>query len=180
MADFSIVEYFERIVPEQFAAAIAEKPEAGEQPELKATYVIEGEGGATYGLRIAGGKLEVVPGGIEGSDITTTTGVQEWISATDATDRDLVVDLYIRGKVQAVKNLQGVVHLDLTREDGSPYTSTLVLGGVSEPEVTMRMTTSDYVDMMHGRLNGQMAFMTGKLKFEGNLPLLMKLGTISA
>jgi len=180
MADFSIAEYFEQIVPGQFAAAVAEKPEAGGQPELRATYVIEGEGGATYGLRIAGGQLEVVPGGIEGSDIQTTTGVEEWLSAADAAERDLIVDLYARGKVQAIKSLQGVVHLDLTRADGSPYTSTLVLGGASEPEVTMRMTTGDYVEMMHGRLNGQMAFMTGKLKFEGSLPLLMKLGTLSA
>lgn len=180
MPSFSVAEYFERIVPEQFASAIAEQPEASSQPELTATYEINGEGGATYGLRFANGQLEVVPGGIAGSDIKTTTGVAEWAAAVDTGARDLIVDLYARGKVEVIKSLQGIVQLDLTNPDGSPYASTLVLAGADEPEVTLRMTTGDYADMMRGQLNGQMAFMTGKLKFEGSLPLLMKLGALSA
>jgi putative sterol carrier protein len=34
--------------------------------------------------------------------------------------------------------------------------------------------------MLSGELNGQMAFMTGKLKFEGSLPLLMQVGALSS
>lgn len=180
MPSFSVAEYFERIVPEQFASVMAEHPEASGQPELTATYEINGEGGAVYGLRMTAGQIEVVPGGIAGSDIKTTTGVAEWAAAVDTGSNDLIVDLYGRSKVDAIKSLQGIVQLDLTNPDGSPYTSTLVLSGADEPEVTLRMTTSDYADMMRGQLNGQMAFMTGKLKFEGSLPLLMKLGTLSA
>ena len=52
--------------------------------------------------------------------------------------------------------------------------------GPPEPVVTLRMTDDDYAAMMRGELNGQMAFMTGKLKFEGSLPLLMQIGALSA
>lgn len=179
MSETTVAAYFEQTVPEQFNAALAAIPEAAEQPELTATYEINGEGGGTYGLRLSGSTIEVVPGGIDGSDLRTTVGVDAWRSALDVADRDPVVDFYARGKAQAIKALQGVLRLDLTNADGSPYESTLVFGNVEEPEVTLRMTTSDYIDMMTGRLNGQMAFMTGKLKFEGSLPLLMKLGSIS-
>jgi putative sterol carrier protein len=42
------------------------------------------------------------------------------------------------------------------------------------------MAADDYTAMMRGELNGQMAFLTGKLKFDGNLPLLMQVGALSA
>ena len=40
------------------------------------------------------------------------------------------------------------------------------------------MTAGDFVDMMNGKLNGQMAFMTGKLKVAGDMGLAMKLQTL--
>ena len=55
-----------------------------------------------------------------------------------------------------------------------------MIDAAAEPEVTLHMTADDYVAMMRGELNGQMAFLTGKLKFDGNLPLLMQVGALSA
>ena len=40
------------------------------------------------------------------------------------------------------------------------------------------MTDSDFIDMVEGKLNGQMAFMTGKLKIKGDMSLAMKLGNV--
>ena len=37
------------------------------------------------------------------------------------------------------------------------------------------MKESDYLDMINGKLNGQMAFMTGKLKIAGDMGLALKL-----
>ena len=36
------------------------------------------------------------------------------------------------------------------------------------------MTTQDWLDMLHGKLDGQMAFMSGKLKIKGDMALAMK------
>jgi putative sterol carrier protein len=40
------------------------------------------------------------------------------------------------------------------------------------------MAASDFLDMVSGKLNGQMAFMTGKLKVEGDMMLAMQLGNV--
>ena len=43
------------------------------------------------------------------------------------------------------------------------------------PNVTMTMKESDYLDMVNGKLNGQMAFMSGTLKITGDMGLALKL-----
>lgn len=45
----------------------------------------------------------------------------------------------------------------------------------ANPDITITMKDSDFVDFINKKLSGQMAFMTGKLKFKGNMQLAMKL-----
>lgn len=182
MPDFSNpAEYYERIVPQQFFAAAAEAPERFVDDQgLTATYIIEGEGGGTYGLRAYGKQIEFTPGGIEGSDLLTTMTIQAWRASTSDDAIDPLVDYLRRGKADVVKALKGRVSLDLTGADeGRSYESSTVFNNTPDPEVTLRMTTDDHAAMLRGDLNGQMAFMTGKLKFEGSLPLLMQVGNLS-
>ena len=40
------------------------------------------------------------------------------------------------------------------------------------------MTAADFVEMMNGNLNAQMAFMSGKLKVAGDMGLALKLQSI--
>jgi putative sterol carrier protein len=39
------------------------------------------------------------------------------------------------------------------------------------------MAESDYLDLVSGKLNGQVAFLTGKLKVGGDMGLALKLGS---
>ncbi len=48
-------------------------------------------------------------------------------------------------------------------------------GSHASPNVTFSMKESDYLDMINGKLNGQTAFMTGKLKIAGDMGLALKL-----
>ncbi len=54
----------------------------------------------------------------------------------------------------------------------------IVSGNIAEPKVTITMTAKDFVDLVEGRLNGQMAFMQGKLKLKGDMSLALKLQQI--
>ncbi|HXG18204.1 MAG TPA: SCP2 sterol-binding domain-containing protein [Methylomirabilota bacterium] len=51
-------------------------------------------------------------------------------------------------------------------------------GKHASPNITITMKESDYLDMINGKLNGQMAFMTGKLKIAGDMGLALKLQSL--
>ncbi len=45
-------------------------------------------------------------------------------------------------------------------------------------DCTIKMSLSDLIDMVGGKLDGMTAFMTGKLKIEGDMGVAMKLQSI--
>ncbi|MEJ2747749.1 MAG: SCP2 sterol-binding domain-containing protein [Anaerolineae bacterium] len=47
-------------------------------------------------------------------------------------------------------------------------------GAADSPKSTVRMDAGDYHDMITGKLNPMMAFMSGKVKVEGDLNTVMK------
>ena len=51
-------------------------------------------------------------------------------------------------------------------------------GKHDKPNITLTMKEGDYLDMINGKLNGQMAFMTGKLKIAGDMGLALKLQSL--
>ena len=69
---------------------------------------------------------------------------------------------------------EGAWVVDLTNADGEYVKA----GTIEEPSVTIAMDSTDFVDLVEGRLNGQMAFMQGKLKLKGDMSLALKLQQI--
>jgi putative sterol carrier protein len=63
--------------------------------------------------------------------------------------------------------------VDLTKPGGEVGT-----GATANPGCTVTMSDNDFVALFTKKLNGQMAFMTGKLKIKGNMGLAMKLQQI--
>jgi hypothetical protein len=174
--------YFTQMIPEQYAAALAGAPaNVADQPELSAIYEITGAGGGTYALRVAGPQIEALPvEQLVNPDMRVVMSYDDWRSFVESDATDVLVDYITRRKVAVVQGLKGTVRLELMRSDGSTWQSATTFGGQAEPAVTLRMTNEDYRAMLSGELNGQMAFMTGKLKFEGSLPLLMQIGALSS
>lgn len=173
--------YFTQVVPQQYAAALATAPaNMADQPELTAVFEITGDGGGTYGLRAAGARIDALRGDqIANPNMRVVMSYDDWHAFAESGATDQFVDYVSRRKVGVVQGLKGTVRIELTRSDGSIWQSTTIFGGHDEPAVTLRMTNDDYRAMLSGELNGQMAFMTGKLKFEGSLPLLMQVGALS-
>ncbi len=44
----------------------------------------------------------------------------------------------------------------------------VIEGGKESPTFTLKMDGDEYIKMAHGKLNGAMAFMTGKMKISGD------------
>jgi hypothetical protein len=173
--------YFTQTLPQQLAELHATTPSAADQPELTAIYEITGADAGTFGLRWRDGQIETVPADtIPNPDMRTTMAHDDWLAFAESGVTDPFVDYIGRGKINILKGLKGTVRLELTRADGSIWRSDTTFGGQAEPGLTLMMTNDDYRAMVAGELNGQMAFLTGKLKFEGSLPLLMQIGALTA
>ena len=85
----------------------------------------------------------------------------------------------------AAKGMNSVIQFNLTGDGGGQHYVQIKDGACSvgdgahaSPNMTMTMAAQDYVDMISGKLNGQMAFMSGKLKIAGDMSLAMKMQTL--
>jgi putative sterol carrier protein len=43
------------------------------------------------------------------------------------------------------------------------------------PTLELNMAETDYIDLVNGKMSGEKAFITGKLRFKGNIGLALKL-----
>ena len=80
-----------------------------------------------------------------------------------------------------------VIQYDITGEGGGKWYADIgdgkcavVEGAHETPKMTITIDAQDWVDMITGKLDGQQAFMTGKLKIKGDMSLAMKMGNFFA
>ena len=85
---------------------------------------------------------------------------------------------------EAVKKVNAIYRFDLSGPNGGTWIVNLKEGtaGVRQADeqgqCTIAISDSDFVSMLEGKLNPQMAFMSGKLKVKGDMGLAMKLGQV--
>ncbi len=83
------------------------------------------------------------------------------------------------------EDFHATIQFDLSGDDGGQWYVTVDGGDASveqgntdDPAATIRMSASDFVDMMTGDLDPMNAFMMGKVKVEGDLNTVMKFQTL--
>ena len=88
----------------------------------------------------------------------------------------------LKSKPELVDQINSSYQFELTGEDGGEWAIDLTkesnhvqAGTIEDPGVKVTMSASDFVDLVNGKLNGQMAFMQGKLKIKGDMSLALKL-----
>ncbi len=81
--------------------------------------------------------------------------------------------------------VEAVYQFHLTGDDAGTYqiilkpeSASAVAGNVEPADCTLTMDASDFKNMIKGELTGTTAFMTGKLKIDGDLSLALRLETI--
>ena len=81
--------------------------------------------------------------------------------------------------------MNAVIQFDITGDGGGRWYAAIENGALqvvegqhAAPQLTLSAKTQDYIDISTGKLNGQLAFMTGRLTAKGDLGLAMKMATI--
>lgn len=101
------------------------------------------------------------------------------------TAADIFKNMSERFKADKAGDMNATVQFDLTGEGGGQWyvvvangSAAVEQGTTDNPKATIRMNAADYVDMTTGALNPMAAFMSGKVKVEGDLNTVMKFQTL--
>ncbi|MCC6802741.1 MAG: SCP2 sterol-binding domain-containing protein [Anaerolineae bacterium] len=79
-------------------------------------------------------------------------------------------------------NVNATIQFDLSGDNGGQYwlrigdgKAETGTGQAESPRMTLKASADDFINMMRGALNPMQAFMTGKIKIQGDTNLAMKL-----
>ena len=176
-------QFFQQLMPMGFAAQV----EAGTPvpQEFTMRYRLTGAGGGEWLVTIKDRKMESRKGGGE-ANLGFALSVDDWRDAVlgrDGASLAVILPQSRPGRPDnsaRAKQLKGTMALELAREGKDPMRIEMTFNDAATPRTGMKAKLTDYVAMQEGRLNGQEAFMTGKLKIEGDMGFLMQIAALTA
>jgi putative sterol carrier protein len=99
------------------------------------------------------------------------------------TVKDTFDGMASRFRADKAAGVNATIQYDISGDQGGTWhavikdgTCAVNPGPATNPNLTLSMSSQDWLDMVGGKLSGQMAFMSGKLKLKGDMGLAMKVG----
>jgi putative sterol carrier protein len=182
----SVKEYFEEVVPEMVKEQLSGTAITGMEGTVFAVeFDIKGDQDYVYGITVKDAKdLEITEGPLASPMIKLEIAEDIWRKAVTGKMEgamDMFTDMSqsaSRKRYDALNSTSGTMKVELTMADGSTAVLKIVFNAAASPEVTFKVGLEDWALMQKGELPGPTAFMSGKLKIEGDMPFAMSLGNL--
>ncbi len=184
--DITVEEYFEKVVPDVFSEQLGKVMLEGmEGTEFTLQFDIQGEVLKTYSVIVRDAKtLEVKQGPIEKPIIRLEISEDTWRQAVTGKIPgavEMFTDLgrlSTRSRYEQLKSISGTLLLDLSRTEGENVSLKIVFNGADSPTAIFMTSLDDWKQISTGELSGVTAFMTNRLKIDGDMGFAMNLGTL--
>ncbi|MFW6113800.1 MAG: SCP2 sterol-binding domain-containing protein [Actinomycetota bacterium] len=183
--DVTVKEYFEEYVPKIFEEQMSRVSVSGmEGTVFTVEFDVDGQ---SYGLTIKDAKeLEVSEGPLESPMIRVELSEDIWRKAVTG-KMEGAVDMFTemgqmanKQRYEALASTEGTMKIELSLPDGSEADINVVFNGAEKPHVIFKAALEDWAKVASGEMPGPTAFMSGKLKIEGDMPFAMSLGNLMA
>lgn len=180
--DVTPQQFFEQLLPMGFQAQSAG---GGATPtEFAIQFTVSGAGGGAWHAAIRDGAMQVTAGAQE-ANLSVSLGIDDWRDAVlgrNGANLSIILPANRPGRPDnsgRAKGLKGTMALELARFEQDPFRVELCFNGAPAPRTLLRMAIADYVGMQDGSQNGQMLFMQGKIKVEGDMGFLMQVAALN-
>lgn len=84
-----------------------------------------------------------------------------------------------------IAGMNATYQFKITGDNGGDWSVSIADGNVTvanataeSPNITLTISDENFTNLVQGKLNGQTAFLTGKLKIQGDMTLAMKLQSL--
>ena len=180
--DVTPEQFFEQMLPMGFAAQA--ESGAAVPADFVMAWKLTGDGGGEWTAEIKD-KAMSVKKGLADAVLTFTLSTDDWRDAVlgrNGASPTLLLPQQRPGRpdnTPRVKMLKGTVAQELAREGGEPFKLEMTFNGAATPRTVVKLKLADFVAMQEGKLNGQEAFMTGRLRIEGDMAFMMQVAAIT-
>jgi putative sterol carrier protein len=183
----SVQEFFTKYVPENLGKAIGEtSPQGMDGTEVSIQFNITGEGGAKYAIKmIDGKKIEIAEGGVPNPMMEIENSVADWrdsISPSSELGGVLLEQMMDPSRFQVTKKnfdvmkaAKGKMEIQIIRPGKEPFRNIIRFNKGDAPAAVITMAQDDFKAIAGGKVDPQVAFMSGKIKVKGDISLLIKL-----
>ena len=178
----SVTDFFEKHVPAQFKEITAGanlSSLAGKEINLQ--FNVNDQ---KYCLNIKDGtNLNVVKGAVDKPLLTVALSEQLFLDTITGKADGIIdrftdpVEIADPTRLNNLLATKGTLNLTLKNGD-SAIPVTMIFNGEAKPSVDLSLELKDWIAMQNKETTGQNLFMNGKMKFTGDMVLLMKLQTL--